>query len=423
MKRLVLLGVGSLLSGQILPAADTLSQGEVVRIALRDNASIKAARAKWEMMKAWVPQAGAWEDLRFGVDSVAGRFVDIPPNSFMDQTVMLEQELPVSGKNRSRARAATAEVGVTFEELRRAELDVVARSLVAYARLANGYAQLEVNRRNQELLNQLVEISRRRYETGAVTQTDVLLAQTEEAKLLETRAQIERDISEAQSALNVLLNRSAQQSFGRPVALVFKARDLSLEKLQATSVARRPELQEAQSRIEAERYRLQLATRQWIPDPSLNIKAQRYNEASQAASEVDIGISIPLPWLNQKKYAAGVLEARKSVENAQREFEAARIETLGMVRDQLKKIETAASQYGIYREKILPLARQSVEAGRAAYESNTGGFLELNIVRRALQDAESTALNHVTDYEAALAELDAIVGNSTAWQNGEGKSK
>ena len=420
MKRLVLLGAVSLLSRQILPAADTLSQGEVVRIALRDNAAIKAARAKWEMMKARVPQAGAWEDLRFGVDSVAGRFVDIPPNSFMDQTVMLEQELPVSGKNRSRARAATAEAGATFEELRRAELDVVARSLAAYARLANGYAQLEVNRRTQGLLNQLVQISRSRYETGTATQTDVLLAQTDAAKLLETRAQIERDISEAQSALNVLLNRSAQQPLGRPAALVFKTRDLSLEKLQATAMTWRPELQKAQSRIEAEKYRLQLATRQWIPDPTLNVKAQRYNEAVQPASEVNVGISIPLPWLNQKKYAAGVSEARKSVEIAQREFEAARTETLGMVRDQLKKIETAASQFEIYRDKVLPIARQSVEVGRAAYESNSGGFLELNIVRRALQDAESTALNHLTDYQAALAELDAIVGNSVALQNGKG---
>ena len=423
MKRLVFLGVASLLGGQTLAATNTLSQGEIVRIALRDNAPIKAARAKWEMMKARVPQAGAWEDLRLGVDSVAGRFVNIPPNSFMDQTVMIEQELPVSGKNRSGARAATAEAGATFEELRRTELDVVANSLATYARLANGYAQLDVNRRNQELLNQVVQISRSRYETGAVTQTDALLAQTEAAKLLEIRAQIERDISEAQSALNVLLNRSAQQSLGRPAALVFKARDLSLEKLQATAMAWRPELQKAQSRIEAEKYRLQLATRQWIPDPSLNVKAQRYNEASQAASEVDVGISIPLPWLNQKKYASGVLEARKSVEIAEREFEAARTETLGMVRDQLKKIETAANQYRIYRDNILPLARQSVEAGRAAYESNSGGFLELITVRRALQDAESMALNHLTDYEAALAELEAIVGNSTAFQSAEGKSK
>jgi outer membrane protein TolC len=257
-----------------------------------------------------------------------------------------------------------------------------------------------------------VQISSSRYETGAATQADVLLAQTDAAKLLEAGADIERQISEAQSALNVLMNRRAQAPLSQPAALAFKPRELSLEKLQAISIARRPELQRAQSRIDAEKFRLELANRQWIADPALNMKAQRYNEATQAVNEVDVGISIPLPWLNQKKYAAGVLEARKSVENAQREFDAARVETLGLVRDQIKKIQTSAAQYELYRDKILPLARQTVEASRAAYEASTGGFLQLITTRRTLQDVESTALNHLTNYETAVAELDAIVGNS-----------
>ncbi len=201
-----------------------LSLREVIRAVAERNPSVKAAEAKWETMKARVPQAAAWEDLRAGVDSFVERSVSIPANSFMNQTAMLEQEVPISGKNRSRARAATAEAGAAFEDLRRMELDVSSRARIAYARLANGYAQLEVNRRNDELLGQFVQISRSRYETGAATQADVLIAQTDAAKLLETRADIERQISEAQSALNVLLNRPAQAPLGRPGPLVFTPR-------------------------------------------------------------------------------------------------------------------------------------------------------------------------------------------------------
>ena len=330
----------------------------------------------------------------------------------MNQTAMLEQEVPISGKNRSRARAATAEAGAAFEDLRRMELDVSSRARIAYARLANGYAQLEVNRRNDELLGQFVQISRSRYETGVATQADVLIAQTDAAKLLETRADIGRQISEAQSALNVLLNRPAQAPLGRPGPLVFTPRVLSLEKLQAIAIASRPELQRAQSQIDAARFRVELANRQWFPDPALNVKAQRYNEASQAISEVDVGISFPIPWLNGKKYSAGVLEARKDLENAQQEFDAARVEALGLVRDQLKKIQTSAQQYELYRDNILPVARQTVAASRSAYEASTGGFLELITTRRTLQDVESAALNHLADYEAAVAELDAIIGGT-----------
>ena len=253
-----------------------------------------------------MPQARAWEDLRAGVDWRAERSVNVPPNSFMDQTAMLEQEVPISGKNRSRSRAATAEARAAFEDLRRMELDLIMRARSAYARLANGYAQLEVNRRNTELLNQFVQISRSRYEAGVATQADVLLAQTDAAKLLEAQADIERQISQEQSALNVLMNRPAQARLGQPSELVFTPQALSLESLQTSAIALRPELRRAQSRVDAERFRLELANRQWFPDPALNVKAQRYNSAAQAVSEVDVGVSIPVPWLNWKKYSAGI---------------------------------------------------------------------------------------------------------------------
>ena len=390
-----------------------LTERDVIRAVLRDNQTLKAALARWEMMKARVPQARAWEDLRAGVDWRAERSVNVPPNSFMDQTAMLEQEIPVSGKNRSRSRAATAEARAAFEDLRRMELDLIMRARAAYARLANGYAQLDVNRRNTELLNQFVQISRSRYEAGVATQSDVLLAQTDAAKLLETGADIERQISQEQSALNVLMNRPAQAPLGRPSELVFAPEARSLETLQASAIALRPELRRAQNRVDAERFRLELANRQWFPDPALNVKAQRYNSAAQAVSEVDVGVSIPVPWVNWKKYSAGIVEARKSVEEVERQFDATRVETLGLVRDQLKKIETSAKQYELYRDNILPLARQTIEATRAAYEASTGGFLELITARRTLQDAESAALNRLVEYEVAIAELDAIIGRAS----------
>jgi cobalt-zinc-cadmium efflux system outer membrane protein len=385
-------------------------QGELISIVLRDNPMVKASRAKWEMMKARVPQARAWEDLRAGGEFRVERSVNVPANSFMDQTAMLEQEVPISGKNLSRGRAATAEARGTFQDFRRTELDVIMRARSAYARLANGYAQLEVNRRNTDLLDQFVQISRNRYETGAATQADVLIAQTDAAKQLETRADLERQISDAQSALNVLMNRPAQSALGEPSAPAFTGQTLSLRTLQNIALAQRPELQRAQARLEAERFRVELARRQSFPDPALNVKAQRYNDAAQAVSEVDIGVSFPVPWLNWKKYDSGVLEARKSIETASHELDAALTETLGLVRDQLKKIETAAHHYEIYRDNILPVARQTVDASRTAYEANTGGFLQLITARRTLQDVESAALNHLADYQVALAELNAIVG-------------
>src|SRR5438067_5108900 len=103
-----------------------LSIENVLRDVLSDNPSLKAARANWQAMKQRVPQARAWEDLRAGFDTVAGRFVSIPANSFNDQKLMVEQPVPLSGRNRLRGEAAQAEAAAAFGEFRRRRLDLLA---------------------------------------------------------------------------------------------------------------------------------------------------------------------------------------------------------------------------------------------------------------------------------------------------------
>src|SRR6266496_3468040 len=353
-----------------------LSLDEVTNVVLANNPAIKAAQEKWRAMKARVPQAAAWEDLSAQARSRAARYVSIPPNSFTDQSFMLQQEVPISGKNLSRARAATAEAGAAFEDFRRTKLDVLSRARAAFHRLANEYAQLEVNQRNVELLNQFAEVNRQRYEVGNASQADVLTGQTDAAKLLEAQSDIFRRISDAQSQLNVLMNRPAQSPLAQPSQIPFQRPHFSLQALQAVALSARPEMQRAQNRVEAERFRVELANRQWFSDPTLDVQAQRYNQAGQAVHEL----------------------------------EATRTETLGLVRDQLKKIETAAHHYELYSDKILPLARQAVQSNRVAYETSSANFLELITAQRVLQDVESAHVNHLADYQVAVAELDAIVG-------------
>ena len=74
-----------------------LSLDEVTNVVLANNPAIKAAQEKWQAMKARVPQAAAWEDLRAEARSRVARYVSIPPNAYTDQSFMLRQEVPISG--------------------------------------------------------------------------------------------------------------------------------------------------------------------------------------------------------------------------------------------------------------------------------------------------------------------------------------
>ena len=390
------------------PAAFSLD--EVVREVLANNPSLKAASANWEAMRERISQARAWADPRFGFDQRAARFVSVPPNSFMDEKLMVEQTLPIAGKNRLQGDAATADAAGVFEEFRRKQLDAVAKARAAYYRLANAYKQLELNRKNSDLLKQYAEISRAKMAAGNKSQGDVLTADTELAKLDEAQFDFRQEISEARTELNVLMNRPAESPLAQPSEPTFQPVDVSLANLEGLALANRPELAIAERKVEATQARLKAAHREWIPEPSFQIEGDRYNDAGQVVSEVDAGFSIGLPWFNRSKYRAAISENERLVEAAQQELESTRSETLGLVADQFHRVETFLHHTELYQAKLLPLAQETVDAQRAGYESDKTGFLEILTAQHTAQDVESMYWDHLMHYEEALAELEAVIG-------------
>jgi outer membrane protein TolC len=399
------------LNAQVAPNSnEVLSLDEITREVLTNNPSLKAATANWQAMRERIPQARAWADPRAGFDQRIARFVSVPPNSFTDQRLTVEQTLPVAGKNRLQGDAATAEAASAFEDLRRAQLDTVAKVRGAYYRLANGYKQLELNRKNSDLLKQFSEISRAKMASGNKSQGDVLSANTELAKLDEAQFDWQRDIFEARTELNVLMNRTPDSPLARPIDLTFHPADLSLANLEGLALANRPELEIAQRKIEATQARLKAAHKEWIPEPSVKLEADRFNGAGQVVSELDAGFSIDLPWFNRSKYRAAINENKRLLEAAQHEMEAARNETLGKVVDQYHQVETFHHHTELYQSKLLPLARESVNAQRAGYESDKASFLEILTAQRTVQDVESMYWDHLMHYQIALADLEALIG-------------
>jgi len=386
-----------------------LSLEEIETGVLRDNPSLKAARANWEAMKQRVPQARAWEDPRLGFETLAGRFVSIPPNSFTDQKLVAEQAIPLSGKNHFRGEAAEAEAASSFADFCRRELDLIARARTLYYRLANARQQLQLNGANTALLEQFSQISRRKYEAGTKPESDVLLAETDLSKLHEARADILRQISDAESQLNVILNRPAQSPLAPPAELRPFTVDLQLAPLQSLALTNRPELLMAARKIEAADARLIAARREKIPDPSLMVEASRYNDG-RVVSEVAVGASINLPWFNRRKYNAAIEEARQMKDASEFELESAQKETFGLVRDALSKVQTYHHHVELFRDRLVPLARQNVTATRLAYETDKTGFLDLIDAQRTLQEAESMYWNHLTEYLIGIAELESVLG-------------
>ena len=387
-----------------------ISLGEVTSIVLANNPAIQQALRKWGAAKARVTQEGAWDDLRVSGSSRAARFVDVAPNAFTDQMVSVEQIIPLTGKNLLRARVAAADAVAAFEQARREQLDALAKTRASYFRLANAYAQLELNRKNLVSLRQIAEVSRSRYEVGKANAAEPLAGEVEASKLLESEQDILRNISAEQSQLNVLMNRDAFAPLGQPEEIRITSLDVSMNDARALLLASRPEIKIAQAKIDMEKSRVDLSRRNWIPDPAIKVEAQRYNDSRQAASELDAGVSFTVPWVNPGKYSAAVREAKENLAAAEHGLDQTNAESLGLLRDALQKVHTAKHHVELFREKLVPQARQAFDANQFAYETGKASFLEWITAQRNLRDLEAMGQQHVADYYAALADLEAVVG-------------
>ena len=382
----------------------------IIQQVLTNNPSLKSAQANWRAMKQRIPQARAWEDTRVGVD--VERMNRRSPSDYSDSEWMISQEFPLTGKNKLRGKVATSEAATAFLQLRRKELDLIASTRIAWFKLGNAHLQFDLSKKNQTLWQQLTEINRRKYEVGVQSQADVLMAQTEAAKLDEVLISIQKDIAAVESELNTLMGRAPTIPLEKPILREPDHWQFSFDELRTIALENRPEIKIGRAKIDAARHRLELAKKEWIPDPEFRIEARQVSGTGRVINEYDTGVFLKFPWFNRGKYSAMVREAAEMAEGAGHDLAALEQETVRAVNDQLKRVETFHHHYELFKERLVPLALQTVTSKRNVYETDKGSFLDLLTAQRTVQDVESMLWNHLTDYQIALAELEAIVGSS-----------
>jgi outer membrane protein TolC len=375
--------------------------------------------AAWQRVKSVrerIPQERAWEDPNVTFEAnVIGE---------TDQAVTVRQTIPISGRNLSQGRVAEAEAARAYQAWRKTELEALRDARVAYFQYAQAQGLLELNTRDKDILTQLAEATRAKFESGNQTQAEVLMAESELARNDEARADLERQSSDAQSELNRLMGRLPQTVLPPPEDLQPVMALPDLVTMQAHALRHSPEVQMAKAEIAAALAKQQLAHRQWIPEPMAGLKARRFKEAgeSEPMDELMAEVSFNVPWVNGRKYSAGVRESEAGLAAAKAQLRATEDEIRAHMRDALAKAESFSHHVELYRQKIIPLAQQALESAQLGFETNKSTLLDTLNAQKRLRDDEAMALQHLAGMHMALAEITAITGSDSP-ENSSATSK
>jgi outer membrane protein, heavy metal efflux system len=389
-------------------AQGTNSLDALIETALANNPEITAAHRRWDAALQKIPQARALDDPMVGVDverSGTTRF-----DTYSDNEWMISQNVPWFGKRDAKGRVEEGMARKVEQEYRAKAFEITSMVKQAYYDLWQAQRELELNARNQKLMEQFVGVTTAKYEVGKSSQADVLKAETELAKLKEAMFDVQREVEKARAELNQQLNRAPETPVeieaGMPTPTVAFALPAALK----LAAEQRPELLAVRlGELSSAKASLDLAKKEYMPDVQFRVEARQFNGQS-GIQEYDTGVFMNFPWLQLRKRKAMVREAKLNVEQKQFDYEALQRKTAAEVKKLYDGMEVMHHHYELFIDKIIPQQRAAVEAAQASYETDKADFLDLLDAQRMLLDFEMQNLHHTAEFYRLAAELERLTG-------------
>lgn len=405
--------------GSMSLAADTTRQSGVpdsvatlaqfVQQALQNNPALQASRLRVQGAEARVPQAAAWDDPQAGVEFYATPVSSANPfKDGMETDYFLQQMIPL-GKKSPMEDAARANVRIVEERSAGIERNLIAQVKTAYAMLYAAQHRLDVNAENERLLSQIVESARGKYSVGLSSQSDVLKAQVELAKLANERSSIEQELRAAEAMMNALRAVPGATPVPRVTDIAIREFPETLEQLQQKALENRPELAAMRYEIEMNRAELAASQRERIPDLMLKGTYKQMREGTDLWAAM-IGINIPLaPW-SFGKYSGKTEENEVNIRTGELDLADMRNMAASDVRDAWFRTRSRLEQVQRYRDAILPQAEQTLQSTLVSYQTDKTDFLSLLDSYRMVQMLRMEYYMLVAEYLTSYAALERAVG-------------
>lgn len=382
------------------PAAQALTLGEAAQLALRNDPRIRAANADVGAAAAGIEQARAGYRPSIGVAADYGRSdfqVDAPfppsgtrsPNS---AGVQLTQPLYAGGRLTAETEAAQGEAEGAGSRQTATRQQVLLAAVNAYLSVARDRVVIDLNEANLKALDAAGGDTRKRFDAGEATRTDVSQAQARAAGA-------QAELASARAAL-----RASSASFERvigvaPGSLAESAAEPALPATLAEALKQArgsPLLREAQAQARSAHAGIGIARSAGMPQLSLDAQANTADNTDFGYERIDrwsalVKLQLPI-------YQGGGIRARV------REAEAREAQAQSLVEDAGRAVDEAVIQSW----ENLQAARERVPAFEAQVQA---AELALDGVRKELDVGSRTTLD-LLDAERELLSAQVSLANS-----------
>jgi len=380
-----------------LPADPTLD--DYLRYALAHSPKLEAAFQEWKAALERVPQARALPDPQL-------RYSYFVRASMTQQAAGLSQTFPWYEKLKARGQARLEAARAAEQRFERARLALIAEVKEAYAEYAYLRQAIDVMEENRQILQSLLEAARARLEAGDVPQADIVRAEVAVEQVQDELASLKNRRSALVGRLNAALGRPSERPLPWPAGIEAVALETEEAALLTRLRERSPELAALKHEAAEQRQMLRAARQNAVPDLTVGVE---YMDMVPMEDQLAVMGSINLPIWNGKREGERA-EALASFNAATKRQVDRRRELASEVKTAHYRFQDARRRTALFRERLLPMAREALNSTEAAYRE---GEAEFEAVARAQQDLQQMQLDYqraLADRFQRLAELERLVG-------------
>jgi cobalt-zinc-cadmium efflux system outer membrane protein len=262
-----------------------------------------------------------------------------------------------------------------------------------------------VTRETLRLVGDLEKLALIQNEVGKVTLQDVLRARIEQDRLTTEIANLDESRQSLLAQFKASLGLKAEDPVPAvPYKLETTPLDLTAEMLFATALARNPRLKVMEAEVRLAEASLRLATKSKVPDFSAGLMA----DVKAYPVMVRPSVGVTSSDLARQNFGADcgstghkrAAEARLSAEQIALAVDFA--EKSFMFREASRNLE-------LLNERLLTMARQSLEVAQSGYVGGKVDFLNVIDAKRTLLDFRLSEVEARLQRELALAELSLLI--------------
>ena len=393
------------------PSLITLDQA--IDLALTHSHALKAAQTQIQQNKAQEITANLRPNPNLTWD---GLFFPLNPSDFTLANLESTQEFDLGvnylfergGKRRKRLKAAQDATAVTRFQVADTERSLifnVAQQFIS-AQLAN--SNLEFAQKDLSSFQQTVDIAQAQYKAGAISEGDYL-------KITLQLLQFQTDVAAAEVAkvqalagLRELLGYNAvAENFDVEGEMSYTPLNLNLDDLRLHALQSRPDLQAAQSGVQAAQSQIDLAKANGKIDLTAGVGYSHLSNQNTAG----INFSLPLPFFDRNQ--GEIARTRYAFTQAQEQEVAANDTVLTDIRNAYESFVTNQKVVQLYTSGYLKQAQDSRDISEYAYKRGAASLLDYLDAERSYRSTQWAYRQSLANYLVSIEQLKESVGSRT----------